>query len=865
MRLDLLRGCFGQISQSRPMHWNRSFEALEGRLLLTAAQTRPDYMISTAATDQVAPAVALADNGDFVAAWSGSRTDLVNNVPVTHTDPYFRRYSANGLAKDAAQVDVFGAALNVNNQNDVHVAVDPSGNFVVAWTDIDSAADSDIFFQRFDAAGIPQGAPTRANTTNADTTNQDEPAIGIAGNGDFTITWTHHPTGGNTDIFFRRFFADGTPKSLTDSSIVASANAKSQSDVAVADFGNIVITWTEQSGADNNVFVKGFLANGNVFLTQTQVNTTDLARSQSNSSVAIDGRGFFDVVWQDAVGASNHDIRLQQFTDVGVRLSPVDIPLVQTSDDETSPQIGAAIGQFVVAWQDNNGATQQTRYQLFADGGIARQAVTTFGTSFATLSADAAMDPAGEFAIVVQHPTNVQSLIQGLNYRDDQHTPGLYDPQTALFRLRDSNTSGPADLTFAFTGATDTLKPMSGDWNGDGFATVGLYDQGSSLFYLTNSTETAVTQIIFAFGPPNGGWLPISGDWNGDGRDSVGLYDPLHSIFYLADDNFVNQTPIAIFGFGAPNAGWLPITGNWNGSADRIDKIGLYDFNTSVFYLRNSNTSGTADLQVGFGAPGVSHIPVVGDWDNDANHTTTVGIYTPSSSIFNLRNSNTTGFADLTFGFGPPFGGWLPLADHWQPGADTIALYDATSTTFFKRFSNSTGFADATQAFGPVTVDWKPLAGDWNYDGVTTVGLFDPTINVFYLRDFNSTGPTTAAFLLSGAPAGSIALSGDWNGDGFDTVGLYDPATEQFFLKNSNVTGNADMIFTFQGALSSWLPIAGDFDGDGSDSVGLYDPVNSVFYLRNENSTGAAEIVAGFGQPGGGLEANRRRLDPRWH
>ena len=48
----------------------------------------------------------------------------------------------------------------------------------------------------------------------------------------------------------------------------------------------------------------------------------------------------------------------------------------------------------------------------------------------------------------------------------------------------------------------------------------------------------------------------------------------------------------------------------------------------------------------------------------------TIGLYNPATSLFYLRNSNTTGIADLTFGYGPPGAGWKPLAGDWNgPGS----------------------------------------------------------------------------------------------------------------------------------------------------------------------------------------------------
>jgi len=51
---------------------------------------------------------------------------------------------------------------------------------------------------------------------------------------------------------------------------------------------------------------------------------------------------------------------------------------------------------------------------------------------------------------------------------------------------------------------------------------------------------------------------------------------------------------------------------------------------------------------------------VTGDWDNDGRDT--IGVY--RNGVFYLRNSNTAGNADLYFALGIP--GDLPIAGNWD-------------------------------------------------------------------------------------------------------------------------------------------------------------------------------------------------------
>ena len=246
--------------------------------------------------------------------------------------------------------------------------------------------------------------------------------------------------------------------------------------------------------------------------------------------------------------------------------------------------------------------------------------------------------------------------------------------------------------------------------NPQGVDSVGLFNGGPSQFFLRNSNSVGVADITFAYGPGAAGWVPITGDWNGDGTDSIGLYNPSNGGFYLRNSNNTGFADIVLT-FGPAGAGWKPLVGDWNG--DGIDTIGLYNPANGVFYLRNSNSTGVADLTFLFGPAGQGWVPLVGDWNGDGADT--VGLYDPMNGAFFLRNSNATGVADITFSYGPAAQGWVPLAGDWNGDAtDTIGLYNPANSVFYLRNTNSFGFADVSFLFGPANAGWTPIVGDWD-------------------------------------------------------------------------------------------------------------------------------------------------------
>jgi hypothetical protein len=268
-------------------------------------------------------------------------------------------------------------------------------------------------------------------------------------------------------------------------------------------------------------------------------------------------------------------------------------------------------------------------------------------------------------------------------------------------------------------------------------------------------------------------------------------------------DDAVNDSIIAT----AKNNGVLTM-----GPTVGTDTIGLYSPSTAAFFLRNSNDGGIADIAFTYGPAGIGFTPLVGDWDG--NGVDTPGLYDPANAAFFLRNSNSGGIADISFTYGPAGLGLLPIVGDWNgDGVDTIGLYSPSSAAFFLRNSNTGGVADITFTYGPAGAGFKPLVGDWDGDGVDTIGLYSPANAAFFLRNSNSGGIADITFTYGPAGLGFIAITGDWNGDGSDTIGLYAPANAAFFLRNSNTGGVADITFTYGPAGLGLVPLVGNWDG----------------------------------------------------
>jgi len=219
------------------------------------------------------------------------------------------------------------------------------------------------------------------------------------------------------------------------------------------------------------------------------------------------------------------------------------------------------------------------------------------------------------------------------------------------------------------------------------------------------------------------------------------------------------------------------------------------------------------------------------------NGIDTVGVFRPSNGVIFLKNTNTTGFADVALNYG--IGGDYPVVGDWDGnGTDTIGVY--RNGVFYLRKSNTIGYADYTFLFG--APGDQPVAGDWNGDGKDTIGVYRN--GTFYLRNSNDSGAPDMIFAL-GVP-GDVGIAGDWTGKGYDTTGVFRPSNGALYLKNKNETGYADVQINY--GIGGDQPVTGDWNDDGIDTIGVLR--GNTFYLRNENTIGYADIVFALGNPG---------------
>lgn len=198
-----------------------------------------------------------------------------------------------------------------------------------------------------------------------------------------------------------------------------------------------------------------------------------------------------------------------------------------------------------------------------------------------------------------------------------------------------------------------------------------------------------------------------------------------------------------------------------------------------------------------------------------------------------LRNTATTGVADVVFDYGNPTGD-TPVTGDWDGNGSTTPGV-VRGNTWFLRNTNSTGVADLSLTYGnPGDI---PITGDWDGNGTVTPGVV--RAGTWYLRNANTTGVADITFTY-GNP-GDTPVTGDWDSTATATPGVVRNGT--WFLRNSNTTGVADATFGYGNPTD--IPLPGDWDANGSTTPGVVR--SGTWYLRNSNTTGTGDVSFGYG------------------
>jgi hypothetical protein len=372
-------------------------------LVLPFNQVIPDTQVNTyTIANQRNSAVATDADGDFVVAWHGRTQDGGNDDNV-----YVQRYNASGAPQ--------GSEFKVNtyttdNQSDPAVAMDADGDFVVTWSSYGQDGDYyGIYAQRYSAAGVVQGSEFHVSTQTS--SNQTNSAVAMDANGNFVVTWqSNHPDEGSSfGIYAQRYNASGAPQGSEFQVNTETLLRQGQPKIAMDTDGDFVVTWESegQDGSGYGIYAQRYNNAGVVQGSEFRVNTytTD---TQYKSAVAMDADGDFVVTWQsDGQDGSSFGLYAQRYNASGAPQGSEFKVNTYTSNAQRYPAAAMdADGDFMVTWESEgqDGSSYGIYAQRYNNAGVAQGSefkINTY-TSNAQRYPAAAMDADGDFIVTWQ-------------------------------------------------------------------------------------------------------------------------------------------------------------------------------------------------------------------------------------------------------------------------------------------------------------------------------------------------------------------------------------------------------------------------------------------------------------------------------
>lgn len=498
-------------------------------------------------------ALAMDADGNFVAIWrsSGRTTGRVFN------------------AAGEPQGSEFIANTNTVSERDLSrdVGMIAKGDFVVVWDE--DCCDHDVFAQRYNAAGEPQGGNFMVNTFSEG--SQRYPAVAVDADGDFVVAWSGIGDGDGWGIFAQHFDAAGVPQGTEFQVNTVTAGTQLYPSIAMASDGDFVVTWSKyhDTRRSSGVFARRYDANGEPQGEEIRVSSDH--HSGHLAPAAMDADGDFAVTWSPIyIG-----VFARRFQGEG-----------HIDGDFDSD------GRADILWR--NSVTDDN--VIWRMAGFERLETGSIGAAYTQWRVAGIADFTGDYMADVlwrNADTNNIALWQMNGF--DKMATGSIGHVTAVWRIRglgDFNGDGHADILWRHTGhdnariwqmngfvreASEPIGAVARPWE---VAGVGDFDGDAKADILWRNADTGVTVVwrmdgftklaAQSIGAPQASWrIADIGDFNADGKADI-LWrnaETGNTIIWQMD----GFTKIAQTSIGVVDAAWTVVQLRDTNGDDRAD------------------------------------------------------------------------------------------------------------------------------------------------------------------------------------------------------------------------------------------------------------------------------------------------------
>ena len=236
-------------------------------------------------------------SGNFVVTWESYGQDG------SGYGIYAERFDAAGNTNGGLNQTLVNFVNTRNSQRNPSIAMDPSGDYVIAWEDLDSGLDPllprGIFAQRYNSSGVAQDANFQVNSTVG--IIQTNTSVAMDEMGDFVVAWDSHYLTSQYILdhaLARQFNNQGIAQGDNFSVDTGNVTTPKKPSLAVNQNGDFIVGWDfdTQSANGIDVYSRRLSSAGSKISREIQANSYTLG-AQGSSSVGIDANGNFVVVW----------------------------------------------------------------------------------------------------------------------------------------------------------------------------------------------------------------------------------------------------------------------------------------------------------------------------------------------------------------------------------------------------------------------------------------------------------------------------------------------------------------------------------------------------------------------------------------
>ena len=232
-----------------------------------------EFRVNTYTTSsQYAPSIAMDLTGDFVVVWQSYQDGSGYGI-------FGQRYDSSGTKQGSEfQINTY----TTGQQTNPSVAMDVDGDFVVAWdgrvAGPGSSAYGGVAAQLFDSSGAPQGSEIELEHNSG-----SRPSVAMDDAGEFTVVWQSLLS----NIYGQKFDAAGSPVGGQFQANQKDNYANSTPGISRDATGSFIVVWTDSG----NVAGQRFDASGGFEGSEFQLNT--YTSSHSHPSIAVAGPSNF--------------------------------------------------------------------------------------------------------------------------------------------------------------------------------------------------------------------------------------------------------------------------------------------------------------------------------------------------------------------------------------------------------------------------------------------------------------------------------------------------------------------------------------------------------------------------------------------